>query len=85
MALKNNLLSRQHIAANAADLFPGYFALVMATGIVSIAAFLLGMSVIARALLFVNVVAYVILWLLTLWRLFFYFPRLLADVKSHAR
>ena len=24
--LENNLLSRQHIAANAADLFPGYFA-----------------------------------------------------------
>jgi tellurite resistance protein TehA-like permease len=85
MALKNNLLSRQHIAANVADLFPGYFALVMATGIVSIAAFLLDLLFIARALLVINVAAYLILWLLTLWRLIFYFPRLLADVKSHAR
>jgi len=85
MAWKNDLLSRRHIAANAADLFPGYFALVMATGIVSIAALLLQMPLIANALLVINVAAYVILWLLTLWRLFFYFPRLLADVKSHAR
>lgn len=57
----------------------------MATGIVSIAAFLLEMFLIARALLVVNVAAYAILWLLTLWRLFFYLPHLLADIKSHAR
>lgn len=85
MALKSSLFSRQHLAANAADLFPGYFALVMATGIVSIAAFLLQMFWIARMLLVINVAAYVVLWLLTLWRLLFYFPRLLADIKHHAR
>ena len=85
MASISSLLSRRHLANNAADLFPGYFALVMATGIVSIAAFLLGMTLIARILLIVNVVAYVVLWLLMLWRLLFYFPRVVADVKSHAR
>ena len=84
MVWKNSLL-RRHITANVAGLFPGYFALVMATGIVSIAAFLLQMLLIARALLVINVAAYIILWLLTLWRLFFYFPRLLADVQNHAR
>jgi hypothetical protein len=42
----------------AANLFPGYFALVMATGIVSIAAHLLGMRALAWALLGINVVAY---------------------------
>lgn len=85
MVWKNNLLSRRHLADNAANLFPGYFALVMATGIVSVAAFLLGMTLFARVLLVVNVAAYLVLWLLTLWRLFFYFPRLLADLTSHGR
>lgn len=85
MASISHLLSRRHLAQNAAALFPGYFALVMATGIVSIAAFLLEMSLIAHALLVVNVTAYAILWLLTLWRLFMYFPLVVDDVKSHAR
>lgn len=85
MAWKSNRLSRHHLAAAAANLFPGYFALVMATGIVSIAAFLLQMLLIARALLAINLIAYIILWLLTLWRLFFYFPHFLADMNNHAR
>lgn len=85
MASISHLFSRRHLANNAANLFPGYFALVMATGIVSIAASLLQMTLIARVLLVINVVAYVILWLLTLWRLFFYWPHLVADLKSHAR
>ena len=38
------------IAAGVANLFPGYFALVMATGIVSMASFLLGMGSIAWTL-----------------------------------
>ena len=73
------------LSSAVAGLFPGYFALVMATGIVSVAAHLLGMSWIAYGLLAVNVVAYVVLWLLTLWRLAAYFPRVLADLRSHAR
>ncbi|MCC6608039.1 MAG: tellurite resistance/C4-dicarboxylate transporter family protein [Anaerolineae bacterium] len=85
MASISHLLSRRHLAQNAADLFPGYFSLVMATGIVSIAAFLLEMVLIAQALLVVNVIAYAILSLLMLWRLFVYFPRVVTDVKSHAR
>ena len=39
-------------------LFPGYFALVMATGIVSIGTFLLDMRRVAWALFLVNAVAY---------------------------
>jgi tellurite resistance protein TehA-like permease len=83
--LKNNLLSHRHVAENVAGLFPGYFALVMATGIVSIAAFLLEIPLVPEALLVINIVAYVILWLLTLLRLFFYFRRLADDVQHHAR
>ena len=48
----------------AADLFPGYFALVMATGIISIACFLLQMKTISFVLLVINIVAYVVLWLI---------------------
>ncbi len=67
------------------NLFPGYFALVMATGIVSIAAQFLGMEQIALALLAVNVVAYAVLWILTLARLVRYRVRFLADLIDHRR
>jgi len=69
----------------AADLFPGYFALVMATGIISIAAFLLEMRTIALVLLAVNIAAYVILLLLLLLRLLFFFPRIKSDIQDHVR
>lgn len=69
----------------AADLFPGYFALVMATGIISIACFLLGMSASAFVLLVINVVAYVVLWLLLLTRLALFFPRVRSDINNHVR
>jgi tellurite resistance protein TehA-like permease len=68
-----------------ADLFPGYFALVMATGILSIATYRLDMPLIAWALLVINAVAYMVLWLLTLLRLARYLPRVLADITDHAR
>ncbi len=67
------------------DLFPGYFALVMATGIVSIASNLLGMETIAGLLFQINKVAYGILWLFTLVRLLRYFSHLVADLANHAR
>src|ERR1043165_204659 len=69
----------------AAGLFPGYFSLVMATGIVSIAAYLLELKALAWALLFVNVAAYAILWLLLAVRLVRFFPRVRADLNDHAR
>ena len=69
----------------AAELFPGYFALVMATGIISIAAHLLEMRAIAIGLLAVNIAAYVWLWLLLVTRLFLFFPRIKADITDHVR
>jgi hypothetical protein len=47
-----------------ADLFPGYFALVMATGIISTATFLLEMKWVAWVLLVVNLIAYAALSIL---------------------
>jgi tellurite resistance protein TehA-like permease len=76
---------RAAIRQGIAQLFPGYFALVMATGILSIAAALLGITWIAQALLYLNLAAYLILWLLTLIRLVAYAPRALADLTDHLR
>src|SRR5215470_3343224 len=73
------------LARAAADLFPGYFALVMATGIISIACFLLGMITISLVLLVIALIAYVVLWVLLLLRLLVYFSRVEADIKDHVR
>ena len=68
-----------------ANLFPGYFALVMATGIVSIAAFRVGMGPVAWALVPINLLAYGILLVLTGIRAVRFWPQLVADVTSHVR
>jgi len=73
------------LARAAADLFPGYFALVMATGIISIACFLLGMKTLSFALLVINVVAYFVLGALLLLRLVFFFSRVVTDIKDHVK
>ena len=77
--------SRRLVADGLAGLFPGYFSLVMATGIVSIACWLRGMEWIARALLWINLVAYVVLGVATAARLVGYRDRMTADVLDHGR
>ncbi len=83
--IKETNQQRNVVLRTAADLFPGYFALVMATGIISIAAYLLEMKTLARSLLVVNVVAYAILCFLLILRLIFFFPRVRADISDHGR
>ena len=73
------------LARAAADLFPGYFALVMATGIISIACYLLGMRTSSLGLLMIDAFAYVVLCLLLLVRLLFFFSRVTADIQDHVR
>lgn len=68
-----------------ADLFPGYFALVMATGIVSIATKLVAQDWLAMPLLWVNAVAYGVLSLLLLARLAIYPRRVVEDLCDHGR
>ena len=60
MAPSLSLWTRK-LASHSENLFPGYFALVMATGIVSVATFTFGMQRLARALLIVNLGAYAFL------------------------
>lgn len=66
-------------------LYPGYFSLVMATGIVSIACYLLDMTTLAWWLFRLNVGFYVILWLLTGARIARYSTLLAADLASHGK
>jgi tellurite resistance protein TehA-like permease len=68
-----------------ANLFPGYFAVVMATGALSIASHLLGMFLISKILLFFNVVAYFVLWFFTLFRIFRFSRLFIADLTSHSK
>lgn len=65
------------------SLQPAYFALVMATGIVAIAAQLQGMVIVAKALTGLNVLAFVVLWLLTLARIVFYARDFFSDLIDH--
>lgn len=76
---------KRRMASSIGGLFPGYFALVMATGIVSIASELLGMLLIARVLLWINLAAYAHLSLLLLVRVAAYPRRVLDDLCDHAR
>lgn len=64
---------------------PAYFALVMATGIVSIACQMLGMKWIARALFYLNIVAFPCLLVLTVARLVIFSHSLLDDLIDHKR
>lgn len=73
------------LSASLATLFPGYFALVMATGIVSLAAHFLNLEWIAQLLLWINVIAYSVLWGLTLARVILYRQAFIADLTGHAR
>ena len=65
------------------NLSPAYFALVMATGIVSIAALSFDFVLLAKALFVINLLAYAVLTVLTFIRAVVY-PRLLfADMIDH--
>jgi tellurite resistance protein TehA-like permease len=73
------------IRSGIAELPPAYFALVMATGIVSIASELLGYGFIARPLVWLNILFYGGLWGLTAGRIGWYRERFWADLGDHAR
>ena len=72
-------------AGGLATMHPASFAMVMATGIVSIACQLLGLPAVAVGLLVANVLFYVALWILTVARVAKHRDRLLADFSHHGR
>jgi tellurite resistance protein TehA-like permease len=76
---------RQTIGSNVRTLFPGYFAMVMATGIVATGAIQQDLRWLAQPLYVIAAVTYVVLAVLLLWRLAVVPKLLAADVTSHAK
>lgn len=68
-----------YLFSGIADLSPAYFALVMATGIVSIAAHLYNYTLLAKALFYINILAYAIICILFIARFLFYKKEFLSD------
>lgn len=73
MNLISNSIKRLH---------PAYFALVMSTGIISVAAKLLGFTGIAYALFYINIIAYAILLPMLILRVFMYWDCLYSDLSN---
>lgn len=73
------------IRAAVRGLTPGYFALVMASGIISAGAKLQGWNSISDALLIACAVAYVVLVILTIWRIVRYRSAIVADFTNPRR
>ena len=67
------------------NLHVAYFALVMATGIVSVAAHIFSFHLVAELLFYFNMVAYPFLCMMYLLRIIFYFPDFKADAGDHAK
>jgi tellurite resistance protein TehA-like permease len=68
-----------------AELHPAYFAMVMATGIVSISLHLLGYAMLGRVLFWLNPILYLALWALLIIRIARFPQRVIADLVSHVR
>ena len=78
--------TRKSVILTAAEnLFPGYFALVMATAAVSVASALLGYMLIAHALVGLNWIFYLSLWGLTGIRVARFPQRIIGDLFNHQR
>lgn len=78
-------MQKSAFTSHLAGFFPGYFAFVMATGIVSIAAHFHGREWIALGLFWLNNAAFLVLWVLTLMRLALFPVRFVEDLTHHSR
>lgn len=81
----NGRQASKYLRKRLQGLHPAYFALVMATGIVSIACHMFGLDELARPLFFISVAAYAILWAMYAARALFFWPRFREDWLSHRR
>src|SRR5690625_981010 len=75
----------KYLKQKAENLFPAYFAFVMTAGALSIGAYLLGFIVVSKGLLIINIAAYLTLWLMTIIRFVYFYPKLIADLTSHEK
>ncbi len=67
------------------DLSPGYFAMVMATGIVSIACHFIAMQLLAISLFWLNLAVFIILGCCNFLRILWFRKRVLNDLLDHVR
>ncbi|TAL82464.1 MAG: C4-dicarboxylate ABC transporter [Rhodanobacter sp.] len=74
-----------HAIEDLAELSPANFAMVMATGIISIGLHLHGWELSAQILFWLNLLVWVALWALTVLRLIYYARRCGADLIDHLR
>jgi tellurite resistance protein TehA-like permease len=72
-------------AASSAGLHPAYFAMVMATGIVSVSCQLLGMQFLGRVLFGLNILFYAVLWVLLVLRCIRFPINVRNDLLHHGR
>jgi len=76
---------RKFATEGIANLSPAYFAMVMATGIVSSAAFFMGMETVAHALFAANIFFFAVLCALAVLRLLWFPRRVVDDLLDHLR
>lgn len=81
---KSKLISTTFLR-DLSNLPTAYFALVMATGIVSIASYLLHFVFLAKLLFYFNIAAYLFMGFLYKLRVFIYPARVKADINDHAK
>jgi len=73
------------VADNVRSLFPGYFAMVMATGIIAVGAAQQDLTWLGDGLYLIAAVTYVTLAVLLIWRLLIASRLLAADITSHTK
>lgn len=78
-------MNHLHEDSALATMHPAYFAMVMATGILSIASDLLGFRIIGQSLLWLNILFYIALCGLTILRCLRYPQNVRADIFHHGR
>ena len=76
---------RGRVSNAVGTLNPGYFALVMGTGILSVAMDLKGLVVLSAILLAITAGSWILLAALTLWRIALHWPRFRADFTDPRR
>lgn len=75
----------EKIGSNIRNLFPGYFALVMSTGIIGNSAKAAGLSLISNILFYVNIVSFLVLLVLFVYRFLRYFSEMKSDFLTYEK
>lgn len=84
MPTGTNISKPTHLGPSGlADMSPAYFGLVMATGIVSLSAFMMAYQTLAFILFYLNITQYVVLCALYVLRAWRYPARFFGDLVSH--